>query len=133
MRPEERMDAFEDILRELEELSGDHTIVVEGPKDRRALNSLGIDRDTVMVQSEGGPLKVSEDLCARGRRAVILTDWDGKGEEIAQELRRLLCSMSVPFDLSLRERLKDICMKDIKDVESLGSLYGRLAAAPRGR
>lgn len=128
MRSEKRLDDLNAVIEELSELPDDHTIVVEGINDRKALNSLGILKDIVMVQSEGGPLKISERLHSGGRKAVILTDWDRKGENIASELKRNLYSLCVPFDLSIRSRLKDLSVKDIKDVESLPSLRDRLIA-----
>jgi len=129
----DRAEHLADILNELADIPDEYTILVEGRKDRNALVSLGIDAETMMVQSGGGPLRISETLHERKRKAVILTDWDGKGDRIAAELERSLRSLGVTYDASIRSRLRDACIKDIKDVESLPSLYGRLTYGRRGR
>jgi len=128
MNQEKRLEALEEALEELSSLSEDHIIIVEGMKDRGALADLGISGETIAVQSEGGPLKVSEKVCASGKEAVILTDWDHKGEQIADELKRDLSALCVRFDTRIRSRLRDVCVKDIKDVESLPALYRRLSS-----
>lgn len=125
---DERLDAIDEMVQELAELSPEYTIIVEGINDRRALRTLGINADVAMVQSEGGPLKISEEMYYRTRKVIILTDWDDKGETICNELQRNLRSLCVPFDTSIRNRLKDLSIKDIKDVESLPSLCERLIA-----
>lgn len=126
MMPRERLEAIESVLNEMDELPEDWVIVVEGLRDRKALETLGLHREMIMVQSEGGPLRISEHLYRNDLKAVILTDWDDKGEKIAMELKRNLSSLCVPFDLTARTRLKDLSIKDIKDVESLDSLWDRL-------
>lgn len=127
MKPEKRLEILESVLEELSILS-DHVIIVEGPKDKEALTDLCISGEMIAVQSEGGPLKISETICAEGKRAVILTDWDRKGESIADELKRNLSALCVHFDTQIRTRLIDVCVKDIKDVESLPALYRRLSS-----
>jgi len=128
MNQEKRLEALEEVLEELSVMSEDQVIIVEGMKDREALNDLGISGNIIAVQSEGGPLRVSEAVCASGKGAVILTDWDQKGEQIADELKRDLSALCVRFDTRIRSRLRDVCVKDIKDVESLPALYRRLSS-----
>ena len=126
MNNEQRLEVLEGILEDLSEMSG-YTIIVEGINDKKALTALGVNLKMVMVQQEGGPIKVSERLYENKEKAIIMTDWDDKGNTIAKELERNLASLCVPFDNSIRSRLKDICVKDIKDVESLYSLYLRIS------
>ena len=98
----------------------------EGIKDRRALEPLVGEFECFMVQREGGPLRAAEYVSEQGKRAIILTDWDNKGEYLAYELESQLKALCVPFDSSIRKRLADLCRKDIKDIESLNSMYKRL-------
>ena len=128
MNQEKRLEALEEILEELSSMSEDHVMIVEGMKDREALADLGISGNIIAVQSEGGPLRVSEAVRVSGKDAVILTDWDQKGEQIADELKRDLSALCVRFDTRIRSRLRDVCVKDIKDVESLPALYRRLSS-----
>ena len=43
-----------------------------------------------------------------------------------QDLKQQLDALCVKYDIDIRNRLRDICIKDIKDVESLDSFYERL-------
>ena len=117
--PDEMLEEFDDILEELRELARDSVILVEGRKDRIALDRLGVRGEIVQVQGAGGILGVAEDLASRGRKAIILTDWDRKGGQLAELLRVALRSSDVPYDDSIRMKLSVLAKKDIKDVESL--------------
>ena len=127
MNDSERLEQLENILDELQEMSSTHICLIEGNKDRRALDNLGLeDLKTIEVQREGGPLRAAEMVSSMGKEAVILTDWDDRGNRIEKDLREQLDALCVRYDTEIRERLRDICIKDIKDVESLDSLYKRL-------
>ena len=127
MNDAERFEALEEILNELQELSDDHIALIEGNKDRRALDNLGLyDLKTIEVQREGGPLKAAELVSELKLKAVILTDWDDRGNRIERELRDQLDAPCVVYNTEIRMRPRNICIKDIKDVESLDSLYKRL-------
>lgn len=127
MNDQERLEEIEVILDELQDMSGDHIALIEGNKDRRALNNLGLyDLRSIEVQREGGPLRAAERVSEMGIKAIILTDWDDRGNRIEKDLRTQLDALCVQYDTNIRERLRDVCIKDIKDVESLDSLYKRL-------
>ena len=127
MNDQERLEEIEGILDELQDMSGDHIALIEGNKDRRALNNLGLyDLRSIEVQREGGPLRSAERVSEMKLPAVILTDWDDRGNRIEHDLKEQLDALCVRYDTTIRERLRDICIKDIKDVESLDSLYKRL-------
>ena len=127
MNDPERLELLEIILDELQEMSSTHICLIEGNKDRRALDNLGLDDlKTIEVQREGGPLRAAEKVFSMRKEAIILTDWDDRGNRIEKDLREQLDALCVRYDTEIRERLRDICIKDIKDVESLDSLYKRL-------
>ena len=127
MNDAERFEALEEILDILQEMSATHIALIEGNKDRRALDNLGLcDLQTIEVQREGGPLRAAEKLSEMRMPAIILTDWDDRGNRIEQELRIQLDALCVKYDTEIRLRLRDLCIKDIKDVESLDSFYERL-------
>ena len=132
MNDAERLEALEEILDELEEMSETHIALIEGNKDRRSLDNLGLcNLKTIEVQREGGPLKAAERLHEMKMPAIILTDWDDRGNRIEKELKEQLDSLCIGYNTEIRSRLRDICIKDIKDVESLDSLYGRLKAVSK--
>ena len=96
-------------------------------KDRRSLDNLGLqDLRAIEVQREGGPLRAAESVAQTGKQAIILTDWDDRGNRIESDLKVQLDALCSPYNTDIKRRLRDICIKDIKDVESLDSLYKRL-------
>ena len=129
MNDSERFEALEGILDELQDMISTHIALIEGNKDRRALDNLGLqDLRTIEVQREGGPLRAAEMVSETGMKAIILTDWDDRGNRLEQDLKKQLDALCVGYDTEIRIHLRDICIKDIKDVESLDSLYKRLEA-----
>ncbi|MGN1044781.1 MAG: Toprim subdomain protein [Candidatus Methanomethylophilaceae archaeon] len=132
MRDGERLELLDVVLDDLDAMAADHIILIEGIKDRASLERLIGGFECFMVQREGGPLRAAEYVNGRGSKAVILTDWDNKGEYLAHELSVQLDAMCIEYDTDIRRRLADLCRRDIKDVESLHSLYDRLVRSCDG-
>ncbi len=109
------------LLDELRTRPEDCVILVEGRKDREALAALGIDGGVVLVQGAGTLFSIAEDLAAKNLGAIILTDWDRKGGQLAQLLRNALKANGVPYNDSIRTRMSQMSKKEIKDIESLPS------------
>ena len=131
MSGEVRLEEILKVLGRLKELSADHVILVEGRKDREALAYLGISGDVFQIQSSGGPSAAAEYVESRGGKAVILTDWDRRGGNLAATLRDILGRDNPDIDGSVREDLSRLSRHYIKDVEALDSLVDRLSADPR--
>jgi dTMP kinase len=127
LNDEERLIEIEETLTELKDLSEDHIILVEGVKDKKALNCLGVNGHIFMIQAEGGPIKAAEYVSAHGKKAVIMTYWDRKGGIIAHETEVQLASLGSEYDLKIRAKLSFLCKKYIKDIESLDTLVERLS------
>jgi dTMP kinase len=115
------LEEIEGLLTDLRERPDCSVILVEGKKDRAALTCLGVGGDIVQVQDAGGILGVAEELAREGKEAIILTDWDRKGGQLAELLRNALKANDVRFDDRLRARLSMLSKKEIKDIESLPS------------
>ena len=126
MNDDERLRRLDEILDRIQSMSSDHVILVEGKNDRRSLLDLNLSLDTIEVQRDGGPLRAAEMVYESGKKAIILTDWDDRGDRLAKDLSQQLSPLCIPYDMNIRKDLRDICIKDIKDVESLHSLYVRL-------
>ena len=127
MTEEERLEAIQQLLERLEELSRTHVLLAEGKKDREALDALGIGGDIFQVQSGGGPVAAADYVRSRGGKAVILTDWDRRGNTLADDLKQLLEGNSSSVDTQIRRELSGLCRMYIKDVESLDSLVALLS------
>ena len=128
MTDSERLSALEEVLSDLAELAGTHVLVVEGKKDCAALNSLGIYGDMFMTQSGGGPVRAVEYVASKGGRAVVLTDWDSRGDRLAERLEEVLAKSPEETDLSIRSRLRHLCRMYITDIESLDTFVFGLRA-----
>jgi dTMP kinase len=76
---------------------------------------------------------VAERLAKEKKKAIILTDWDRKGGHLCRLLRDALKANSVPYDDVLRQRIVTVARQDIKDVQSLASLYSRLVQETQDR
>lgn len=121
----ERLSAIEEVLSALGELAVDHVLLVEGKNDRRALEALGITGDIFQIQSDGGPVRAAEYVEEHGGKCVILTDWDDRGNMLAERLYAIIANHAI-VDIHIRKSLGHLCLPYIRDVESLDSLVGRL-------
>lgn len=126
--PEETLEALSLILDELKERSHGEVVLVEGQKDRGALAVLGVDGEVWQVQGPNTIFSTAERLAVDGRGAIILTDWDRKGGQLARLLREGLKANGVRFDEELRRRLAVLVKKEIKDIESLPAFFTRLVS-----
>ncbi len=116
------LEALEELIAALLEASRQGAVViVEGRRDEQALRALGLSGPVIMA-SRHSALDLAEDVARRFSSIVLLTDWDGKGDEMARNIEHHLRSVGSRPDADLRCRLKKLVKKEIKDVESL-SLY----------
>lgn len=126
LNDDERLRRLDEILDRMQSMSSDHVVLVEGKNDRRSLLDLNLSLDTIEVQRDGGPLRAAEMVYESGKKAIVLTDWDDRGDRLAKDLSEQLSALCISYDMDIRKDLRDVCIKDIKDVESLHSLYVRL-------
>ncbi|WP_328591220.1 toprim domain-containing protein [Methanolobus halotolerans] len=114
-----RLENIEDIIDELLQLTEEGTIIiVEGKRDVRALNKLGIDGHFEMA-THHSLSNFCENIVNTGKNIVILTDWDRRGNILMSDLTKHFQSFGTNPDVRIRERLRSIVQKEIKDVESL--------------
>ena len=131
-RPKEALEQLTAILEDLETRPEDIVLLVEGKRDRGALNLLGVRGEMIQVQTSDGILGIAEDLALRKKKAIILTDWDRKGGKLCLLLKNALRANAVEFDAVTRTRLVHVVGGEIKDVESLPSFFSRLVAQVEG-
>ena len=124
--PREVLEELTWLLEELRDRPDDQVILIEGLKDRAALTVLGVGGEVWQVQGPNSIFSIAERLAKEGKEAVILTDWDRKGGQLARLLRSSLNANGIRFDDNIRLRLVILVKKDIKDIESLPAFYSRL-------
>ena len=96
----------------------DNIMIVEGKKDRRALNNLGL-RDIIAIN--GKPLaNIADDVKDKleknqGCSVVILTDFDREGRKLAAKLRILLQRLKIHPNTRLRKMLMSFGKNKIED------------------
>lgn len=122
--PQETLD---DLRKKIEELASlDVPIIVEGRKDEKALRELGISGPVVVLNDGLSIIDTCTRISEEYERAVILTDWDRKGGQLARQLMDALDANGVHFDTEIRACISRLSKKDIKDVESLPVFLRRL-------
>jgi 5S rRNA maturation endonuclease (ribonuclease M5) len=121
-----RAERIRNVQEALYEVNKRVPIIVEGKRDVRALRRLGMVGDIFAVHSGRGLYDFCEDIAERFHRAVLLLDWDDKGEALFRNLSVHLRGLWEEFS-SFREIVKLLCQKDIKDIEGIPGLLERLA------
>lgn len=130
--PKETLESLCEIMDELDKASRIMPIIVEGLKDRMALRSLGVNGHIIVMNDGNSILSTCENLAKEWSAAIIFTDWDQKGGELAHALEDSLHSCGVSYDSEYRASVSMLVKKDVKDVESLPALFRRLRVLTGG-
>jgi len=119
----------EKALKRLTELFHDDNVVVvvEGKRDRAALQSVGLaDENIVTVSSR----RLNEiDSMVDGKRVVILTDFDSAGLKLMKRINAYLQSANVNVDMESRKRFGWIF--PVQRIEELPSVYAEFVSQIR--
>ncbi|MDG6217933.1 MAG: toprim domain-containing protein [Candidatus Thermoplasmatota archaeon] len=114
-------------LDELVEANNVVPVIVEGIKDRRALERLGLTGMIITINTGLSLSDFSDWISERYDEVIILTDWDRRGGSLCRRLKELLKGR-VKYDITFRQRFSKYAM--IKKVEGLPSwletIYRRL-------
>jgi 5S rRNA maturation endonuclease (ribonuclease M5) len=121
-----RAEKLRELLHELAQVNADVPIVVEGRRDCEALRALGFTGELVTLHGRGGFYEFAEDMHARFDAVILLLDWDEKGELLQAQVAQLLHGLWEGFG-RFRESLKNLCQKDVQDVQGVPALLCRLA------
>ncbi len=129
---EKRMEQMDKLMDELQDfVNHGSIIVVEGKRDVIAFKSLGIHGD-FRLATHHSLVNFCEDLVKTGVQIVILTDWDRRGNLLADKLVENLHALGVNPDTRLRELIISLVQKEIKDIESLPSYVEKLRKITSG-
>lgn len=110
-------------------------VIVEGPRDKRALKSLGF-TGPIEVLNRGWPIErfvayIYETYGTRNQMvgessACIMMDWDRTGGRLQARLVRLFNSMDILVDTEVRTVLQKNLKPETRVVESLYGMTDRL-------
>lgn len=103
-------------INEIGSILADETIVVEGVRDRLALNKFGA---LNIIEISGKSLmEITEDIVARNEKNItILTDFDKDGEQLESQLNHYLSHNGIKINSSARKRVKSLFK--IQQIEEL--------------
>ncbi len=121
----ERAERLREVLIALYEVNKRIPVIVEGKKDAAALKQLGLVGDIITLHRGKGLYEFCEDIAEKFARVIILLDWDEKGEKLNSLVAEHLRGHWEEFS-AFRGIIKILCQKDIKDVEGIPKLLGRL-------
>jgi 5S rRNA maturation endonuclease (ribonuclease M5) len=121
----ERAERLREVLQSLYEANKRVPVIVEGRRDADALRKIGLVGDIITLHSGKGLYEFCEDIAEKSSHAVLLMDWDDKGEKLFRSLAEGLKGSWEEF-APLREIIRILCQKDIKDVEGIPGLLERL-------
>lgn len=102
-------------------------VVVEGERDRTALQRLGIRGAVALVHNGHSLGAVAQSLAELRRPVIVLTDWDTEGGHLARRLREFFEASGVDFDLEFRRKLARLLKGELVHVEGLAGWARRSA------
>jgi 5S rRNA maturation endonuclease (ribonuclease M5) len=121
-----KLERIEGLLSELSEYSGrGAVIIVEGKRDVFSLRRLGIEGNFELA-TKTSLYNFAETIAKIGTEVIVLTDWDRRGDLLAAKLLGYFKNFGLKPELQIRHKIKLICYKEIKDVESLYTYVSRL-------
>ena len=126
MSPERRLERLELLLDELRAAAATAPVLVEGKRDREALEMLGLGGD-VMILNVGSSLidRVTR-LTSEHDTIILLMDWDRKGQELFHRLEHLIRAEGGHVEGRFWRGLRPLVQKDIRAVEDLHMLVEQL-------
>ncbi|AGF96246.1 Toprim domain protein [Methanosarcina mazei Tuc01] len=121
-----RLERIEELLLELSESAErGAVIIVEGKRDILSMKKLGI-KGSFELATRYSLFNFSERVASLGCEVIILTDWDRRGDLLAAKLSEYFENFEIKPDLQIRNKLKLISQKEIKDIESLYTYVSKL-------
>ena len=102
-------------------------IIVEGVRDKKSLEFMGIRGRIECIQSSRrSALSFAERLYGE-KSVIVLTDFDRQGVFLANRLARILNTQSIRTNLVLWRELRGLTRSELRSIEELPRLHDRLA------
>ena len=101
-------------------LDSDAAIIVEGKKDRAALEKLGIPGSRIVALNQKPLFVAAEAVASDYKTVAILTDLDAEGKKLYGKLSTLLQQLGVKVDDKMRNFLfKSTRLRQIEGIQSI--------------
>jgi 2,5-diamino-6-(ribosylamino)-4(3H)-pyrimidinone 5'-phosphate reductase len=127
----EKIEELNELLEDLRGLASKGVpIIVEGSEDVEALRALGVRGKFHKISSGKTLVNFVEGLSGSGK-AIILTDLDRTGERLAKFCAKHLKRLGVEPIEEIREKLKPLVQKDIREIEALAKFLQSQSIASR--
>jgi 5S rRNA maturation endonuclease (ribonuclease M5) len=121
----ERAERIRQVFDAMIEANKHVPVIVEGKKDAEALRRLGLEGEILTIHRGKGLYELSEEIADRYPAVVLLVDWDDTGESLFRTLTGNIRGHWEEY-ADFRELLKMLCQKEIRDIEGIPALLGRL-------
>ena len=119
-RNEEIFNSLSKAINDLRTLSDDGApIIVEGNNDAESLKMMGVNGRILKIKGSNMSLQDFIYSLSSEEEAIILTDFDREGDEIASELIEELTSIGVKANSMIRRRIKRLVGREVTEVEDL--------------
>lgn len=115
------------IQRLIEESENGAIIVVEGSNDERALRRIGIRGPIVKANARRAVLadRLSS-LLHEAKEAIVLTDFDRSGRELAGRIARLLMKNGATPNMKYWVKINGLISNEVKDIEGLATVLEKI-------
>ncbi len=128
---QEQLERLEGLLEELRAASLQAPVLVEGERDAAALRELGVEGRVLCLNRGQSIVRRCEELAQSHSSVILLTDWDWKGRQLHDKLRRGLEACGATADERIWVSLRQLCGGWCRTVEDLPSLLSRLREMAR--
>jgi|GEM_PF-788511 len=129
----ETLEQVEELLDELKEYSsGGVPILVEGVDDERALRKLDVKEKIFRISSGSKTLLNFLESLTGFKQIIILTDFDRAGDKLAEFCAEHLRRLGVEPIMDIREKLKALLRKDVKDIQGIAGFLRRQPLVQHG-
>lgn len=124
-----RFERLQKLIQRLsEEVQNGGVIVVEGSRDKKSLESMGIRGRIVCIQSSRRSAFSFAEQLGGEKNVIVLMDFDRQGVFLANRLARFLNSQNVHANLVLWRELRSLTRSELRSIEELPRLQDRLAS-----
>ena len=94
-------------INEISSILSDETIIVEGMRDRQALNRFGV--MNIIEISGKSLMEIADDIVEQNEKDVtILTDFDEDGEQLESQLNHYLSHSGIKINSFARKRVRSL-------------------------